>query len=265
MTDLRRNFGRQHAKHRRAAGLTQEAMAMRMGFALKTVQMYEQGARTPPLAYAKGADEVLGLDDVLLNLAELCRADDSPFGSFLELERRADQIRAYSMLTVDGLLQTAEYARAVMEVTSQIDGEDVDEGVRLRLERQEILSRTHPPRLHVILDESVLYRPFGGHRVHAEQLARLLDLPKNIVVQVLPLEMKRHASPDGGLKILDFSDGEPSVFNVQSYGVSAIMDDPAAVKRAVATFEMLAAAAMSPENSAAMIRDVMEYYSDDDV
>lgn len=265
MTDLRKNFGRQHAKHRRASGLTQEAMATRMGFAVKTLQMYEQGGRTPPLAYAKSADWALGLDDVLLNLAELCRADDSPFGSFLEHERRADQIRSYSALTVHGLLQTAEYARAVVEATSQIDGEDVDEGVRLRLERQEILAHTRPPRLHVILDESALYRPFGGHRVHAAQLARLLDLPDNVVLQVLPLERKRHASPDGGLTVLDFSDGEPSVVNVHSYGFNAIMDDPAAVKRAVATFEMLAAAALSPENSAAMIRDVMEYYSDDDV
>lgn len=263
--DLRKNFGARHAYYRRAAGLTQQQAADALAVAVKTIQAYEQGQRTPPIDYAVRADKLFGLDEVLANLARLCRDDASPFGSFLGHERRASQVRNYSTLAIHGLLQTPEYARAVIEATSQIDREDPEDGVRLRLERQEVLSRPEPPRLHVILDESVLYRPFGGDAVHAAQLARLLDLPTYIVIQVLPMQAERHACPDGGLTILDFGDGEPSVVNVSSYGFSAIMDAPTDTKRAVITFEMLAAAAMSPENSAAMIRDVMEYYSDGDV
>lgn len=117
----------------------------------------------------------------------------------------------------------------------------------------------------MVLDESVLWRPVGGNAVQAAQLARLLDLPENIVIQVLPLLTGAHAGNDGGLTILDFDDGEPSVVNVSSYGLSAIMDSPAEVKRAVAAFEMLTAEAMSPANSAAMIEDIKEYFTDDDV
>lgn len=264
--DVRKNFGARHAHHRRAAGYSQSQAAQHLPCSLKTLQAYEQGQRTAPVDYAEQADTLFGLDGVLKNLAELCQNDAaSPFGSFLGHERRATQIRNYSPLVIHGLLQTPEYARSVIEATSQIDGEDVEEGVRLRLERQEALSRSDPPRLHVILDESVLYRPLGGHAVHAAQLARLLNLPANIIVQVLPVQARRHASPDGGLTVLDFGDSEPSVVNVYSYGFGAIMDAPDDVKRAVATFEMLAATAMSPENSAAMIHDVMEYYSDDEV
>ena len=261
--DLVRNFGDEQARHRRAAGLTQEQLAKRMGYVVRTIQHAEQGIRTPTLEYGEKADTALGLNGVMLNLAKQCRADPSPFGSFLAHERRAPQIRNYSPNVVHGLLQTKDYARAVMRATAP--DSDLNEGVALRLERQEVLSRSNPPRLHVVIDESVLWRPIGGDAVQAAQLARLLDTPPNIIIQVLPLMAGEHAGNDGGLTILDFDDGEPSVVNVSSWGLSAIKDSVAEVKRAVAAFEMLTAEAMSPANSAAMITDLMEYFADDDV
>lgn len=260
MTDLRRNFGDEHARYRKIAGLTQEQAGDRMGFAVKTVQGYEQGLRTPTLAYAERADEAFGLTGTLVNLAKLCRADDSPFGSFLEHERRATQIRTYAPLLMPGLLQTAEYARAVMRAAAP--DEDLDEGVRLRLERQEVFGRHRPPRLHAIVDESSLWRPVGGAAVHRAQLARMVGTPPNIVVQVLPLMAGEHPGVDGGFSIMDVEDG--SVVTVDFWGHSAIMDSPVQTKRAVVTFEMLCAVALPPATSADMIRDVMEYYSDDD-
>lgn len=257
MTDLRKNFGRQHAKHRRAAGLTQEEMADRMGFAVKTLQMYEQGGRTPTLAYAKKADEVLGLGGVLANLAELCRADGSPFGSFLEHEARASVIRTYSPQVVHGLLQTPDYALAVMRAADPTM--DLDEGLRVRMERQEALSRSEPVRLHVILDEAVLWREIGGPGVLLEQLQKLTELPSSVVIQVLPFEEGEHAGVDGGLTLLEFPDGDDPVVNISSWGFSAIMDDPDEVKRARESLDMLMSVALSPETSAAMIRDQMEY------
>lgn len=260
--DLRKVFGREHARHRRAAGLTQEQLAQLMGYVVKTIQHAEQGLRTPTLEYAERVDAALGLDGVMRTLAELCRADPSPFGSFLEHERRATQIRSYVMYAVHGLLQTPDYAREVMLATA-LD-EDLDEGMKVRLERQEVLSRPNPPRLHIVLDESILWRPVGGSEVHAEQLSKLLDLPPNIVIQVLPLLAGEHAGMNGELTILDLEDEGPAVVNVSSWGFSAIMDAPGDVKRAVQTFEMLTATAMSPATSADMIRYAMEYYRDDE-
>lgn len=262
MTDLPHNFGDEHARYRKAAGLTQEQAADRMGFSVKTVQGYEQGLRTPTIEYAESADEAFALDGTLVNLAKLCRAKASPFGSFLEHERRASKIRTYATLVIPGLLQTEAYARAVMLATAP--DEDLDEGLRLRLERQEVLTRPEPPRLHVIIDESVLYRAIGGDAVHADQLSKLISTPPNIVIQVLPLLVGAHAGLEGGFSLLDVEDEGP-VVNVSSWGFSAIMDSPTDTKRAVNTFEMVCAAAMSPETSADMIRNVMEYYTDDQV
>jgi len=260
MIDLRRNFGDQHGRYRRAAGMTQQAAAPRLNVSVKTLQALEQGIRTPRIDYAERADTLFGSDGALANLAKLCRADQSsPFGSFLEHERRATQIRTYAPLLVPGLLQTPEYARAVMQATAP--DEDLDEGVRLRLERQEVLARRDPPRLHVIIDEAILWRPIGSAAVHVDQLSRLVDTPSNIIVQVLPFLMGEHPGLDGSFSILDVEDG--AVVNVSSWGFSAIMDSPADTKRAVVTFEMLCAAALPPATSADMIRDVMEYYRDD--
>lgn len=258
MTDLRRNFGDEHARYRKAAGLTQEQAANRMGFAIRTVQGYEQALRTPTAVYAAAADDAFGLNGTLANLAKLCRDDSSPFGSFLEHERRASKVRTYASLVVPGLLQTTDYARAVMKATAP--DEDLDEGVKVRLERQEVLNRPQPPRLHAIIDESVLYRPIGGHATHAQQLARLLDTAPNIIVQVMPLMSGEHAGLEGDFTLLDIENDAP-VVNVSSWGFSAIMDSPNDTKRAVSTFEVVAATAMSQAVTADLISEAMEYYS----
>ena len=253
--DLRKNFGRQHAKHRRAAGFTQQGMAEVMGYAVKTVQAMEQGLRTPTIDYATRADSVLGLEGVLRNLAELCQADSSPFGSFLEHEQRATLIRTYAPMLVHGLVQTQAYARAVMEATAEQP--DIDDGLRTRMARQAILDRPDPPRLHVILDESVLWRVIGDDEVLHGQLARLGDLPPSVAVQVLPRTSGAHPGVDGSLTILEFEDETP-VINVSGWRHSAIIDAPAEVKTARESFERLAALALPPDLSAEMIEYAME-------
>lgn len=255
--DLRKNFGRQHAKHRRAAGLTQAEMAARMGFAIKTLQMYEQGGRTPTLDYAKRADDALGLDGVLFNLAELCHADDSPFGSFLAHEARASVIRAYSLQVVHGLLQTPEYALAVMKAADPTM--DLEEGMRVRTARQQALHRAEPVQLHVILDEAALWREIGGKDVFLAQLEHLLEAPDNVIIQVLPFDEGEHAGIDGEVTLMEFTDGEDPVVSMSSWGISAIMDGEAEVRRARKAFDMLMAKALSPETSKAMIAAQLEY------
>lgn len=253
MTDLRKNFGRQHAKHRRATGLTQEVMASRMGFAVKTLQMYEQGARTPTLDYAKKADEVLGLDGVLVNLAELCRADGSPFGSFRQFEQEATAIYDYEGFVVPGLLQTYEYALAVIKATSpELDAE---EAAMDRIARQKRLHDENPPTLHVIIDESVLDREIGGPEVFRAQLEKLLDPGPGVTVRILP--HGEHPGLRGSLVVLDLPDGDSLAFG-DGQAPGGLMDMPDAVARCRRTWDQLSARALPIDVSADWIRAVLE-------
>lgn len=256
MTDLRKNFGRQHAKHRRAAGLTQETMAARMGFAVKTLQMYEQGARTPTLAYAKSADEVLGLDEVLLNLAELCRADGSPFGSFREFEQEAEAIYDYEGFVVPGLLQTYEYAVAVITAVSHDSpDQDIKDEIADRMARQERLRAENPPALHVIIDESVLDREIGGTEVFRAQPEKLLAPGPGVTVRILP--HGAHPGLGGSLVLLELPEGDSLAFG-DGQAPGGLMDMPDAVARCRRTWDQLSARALPVDVSADWIRAVLE-------
>lgn len=255
--DLRKNFGAEQARHRRNAGLTQEQLAKLMGYVVKTIQHAEQGLRTPTLEYAQKADDALGLDGVLANLASLCRDDGSPFGSFLAHEARATVIRTYVPQVIPGLLQTSEYADAVIRAADPTD--DPEESLRVRIGRQRALAREDPPRYHVVLSEAALWQEIGGPEVFFDQLRRLTELPHNVVVQVLPFTRGAHSGVDGAITLMEFA-GEAPVVTMEGWRLSAIMDDTATVKRAREALDMLMAAALDPETSAAMIEAQMEYY-----
>lgn len=255
--DLRKNFGRELARHRRAAGLTQEQLAKRMVYVVKTIQHAEQGLRTPTLEFADKADHALELDGVLHNLAELCHADDSPFGSFLAHEARATVIRTYVPQIVPGLLQTEAYADAVIRAGDPTV--DPEESLKVRLERQEVLTREDAPRYHVVLSEAALWQEVGGADVLYEQLKQLTELPRNVILQILPFSQGAHAGADGAITLMEFANEDP-VVTMEGWQLSAIMDDTATVKRAREALDMLMAVALDPETSAAMIQAQVEYH-----
>ncbi|MEE1838753.1 helix-turn-helix transcriptional regulator [Streptomyces sp. NPDC088190] len=110
-------------------------------------------------------------------------------GRLFDLEQSADLIQTYEARLVPGLLQTPEYARAVLRTGLPLEEEGVIDGrVEQRLKRQQMLDSSHAPRIQAVLDESVLLRQVGGSRVMREQLQRLLLLTKrpNITIQILP-------------------------------------------------------------------------------
>src|SRR5690606_15672544 len=130
------------------------------------------------------------------------------FGTYLGLEQAAGKIRTYEAHLVPGLLQTPDYARAVLALGS--DDADTDRRVAVRRRRQDILRRTDPPIVWAVIDEAALHRPVGGSRVHLEQIAQLIgysDLP-NGAVQVLPYSAGEHAAAGSSFSILRFAESE---------------------------------------------------------
>ncbi len=130
------------------------------------------------------------------------------FGTYLGLEQAATKIRTYEAHLVPGLLQTPEYARAVMSLG--YEDADMDRRVQVRIRRQEVLRRADPPVIWAIIDEAALHRPVGGAQVHREQMEHLIelaDLP-NVTLQVLPYSAGEHAAAGSSFSILRFAETE---------------------------------------------------------
>ncbi len=115
------------------------------------------------------------------------------FQSFPGLESAASVIRTYEVQLVPGLLQTADYARAVIQLRhDRTDDSEIDRRVQLRLTRQDVLNRRpHPPRLWAVVDEAVLRRAIGGPRVMRAQIQHLIDVCErpNVQLQIVPFEV----------------------------------------------------------------------------
>lgn len=176
-------WGKQLKLFREAAGLTQEALAARVGYSRSTIASLETGTYQPSEEVAeacdKGADAKghliqLRLDHVAIEVVEPW------FRDWLAIEREAKSIRGCAFVLVPGLLQTPAYARAVLE------GDE--DAVAARMARKEIFDKEKPPSIRYILDQQVLERPVGGPEVMAEQLAHLEEVvtTRRVHIQICP-------------------------------------------------------------------------------
>ncbi|EPD56428.1 hypothetical protein HMPREF1211_07549 [Streptomyces sp. HGB0020] len=135
------------------------------------------------------------------------------FPTYVGLEGAAHLIRAYEVQFVHGLLQTEEYARAVVRRGMQgASTSDVEKRVALRLERQKNLVSEHAPDFHVVLDEAALRRPYGDREVMRGQLEHLIEISQrpNVRLQVMPFRFGGHSGESGAFTILSFPESDLS-------------------------------------------------------
>jgi transcriptional regulator with XRE-family HTH domain len=133
---------------------------------------------------------------------------------YFGLEAAATFIRTYELQFVPGLLQTADYARALIRLGNAATEEDVTRRAEARIARQEILTRENPPRLWAVMDEGALRRSIGGKAVMREQirhLARMCEHPA-VTLQILPFQVGAHPAMGGPFTILRYS--EPDLRDV---------------------------------------------------
>jgi hypothetical protein len=136
------------------------------------------------------------------------------FSRYLGLESTAVLIRSYEIQFVPGLLQTEDYARAVVRLGyGSATPEDIERRVRLRRERQQaVLHRPDPPRLWAVIDEAALRRPIGGPVVMRDQLEALIGIVtkgSQVRLQVIPLAAGGHAAAGASFTILRFGEERP--------------------------------------------------------
>ncbi len=135
------------------------------------------------------------------------------FPTYVGLEGAASLIRVYEVQFVHGLLQTEEYARAVVRRGMKgASPDDVERRVALRLERQRHLFAADAPEFHIVLDEAALRRPYGDREVMRGQLQHLIDVSErpNVRLQVMPFSFGGHSGESGAFTILSFPDADLS-------------------------------------------------------
>ncbi|MGH3936750.1 MAG: helix-turn-helix domain-containing protein [Pseudonocardiaceae bacterium] len=182
------------------------------------------------------------------------------FVDFVWLESRATAIRSFDPLLVTGLLQTREYAEAVITAAEwEADPAQISRWVQLRMDRQAVLYREEPPQFTVIIDEFVLRREIGRLDMLRRQLAHLLTtagLP-HVDLRVLPASLGAHASPNGNFLVCTIAEPDLNVGYAETLG-GAVYVEPPDSERFVRVYNRLLDSALGPAESAELIRAIGE-------
>jgi transcriptional regulator with XRE-family HTH domain len=182
------------------------------------------------------------------------------FETYLRLEQVAKVVRTYQLQFVPGLLQSEEYARAVIGHGHSRSADELDRRVQLRMDRQEMLQQPEAPHLWAVIDEAALTRAFGPVRVMREQLKHLLEVSAapNIHVQVLPFRSGAHAAAGGSFSILRFAEPDlPDVVYLEQLTSAVYLDKRADVEEYQLIMERVTVQAETPAQSRETIRRLM--------
>jgi transcriptional regulator with XRE-family HTH domain len=195
---------------REAAGLSREEFGKLVNYAPSTIGAFETGERFPQMALVKGADEHLDTGGLFLRMYEGLLTNyvyPESFRPWIDIEHEATTLRSYELAHVPGLLQTEAYARAIFHSGRG----DVENQIAARLERQQILARSSPPELVVVVDEGILRRPVGGRQVMRDQLCSLAEASDRWIIQILPWEVDNYTCLNGPF-VLATVDGKDLVY-----------------------------------------------------
>lgn len=185
------------------------------------------------------------------------------FHEFLSVEAALVAYRQFETMLIPGLLQTADYTRAVVNgAYPGLPGEVVERRVLARQSRQQVLTRTKPLRLHVILDEAILERPVGGAAVMRTQLQRLVDESRkdHITVQLLPRNTGASPALEGPFSILTLPDPIPDFGYAEGPGGAVYVEDRETVRTYTFRWGILTEQALSEPASTELIAKVAQSY-----
>ncbi|WP_214411665.1 helix-turn-helix domain-containing protein [Sphaerisporangium fuscum] len=183
------------------------------------------------------------------------------FEPYIGLEQAASVIRTWQVGFVPGLLQTEDYARAVLGVGRGVTPAELERRVRLRMLRQRILTGPGAVKLWAVIDEAVLRRPFGGAatmRAQLDHLIRMSELP-NVTIQMMPFGAGGHAAVGGPVSILRLPPAQlPDVVYLEQLGGALYPDKPAEIQQYWDVMNELCVDAERPAETVAAIRAMLK-------
>lgn len=275
-TVRRRRLGVELRRLREAAGLHIEQVAKELECSNSKVSRIETGKGLPRLRDVRDMLDMYEVTDdaqreVLLTITREAQQKGwwtdyedvlrPRFETYIGLEAEAASLRSYHTHLVHGLLQTEDYARAVIRAGRPADSpDDLERLVAVRMRRQELLTRDRPLELWAVIDEAVLRRPIGGRAVMRAQLQRLIEAAPllNVTLQVLPFPQGAHAGLDGTFSVIEFPEqADTDVVYVDSGAGNIYLEKARDVRRYTLRFDHLRAAGLAPEESVAFISEVV--------
>ncbi|WP_231629139.1 helix-turn-helix domain-containing protein [Streptomyces clavuligerus] len=257
-------MGEELRRRRKAHGLSQRELGDRMFLSGGYVGQIEVGKRRMTEDIAGRLDVELNTDGFfgrLVNALENSHHEDY-FADAAELQTLAKAICEYSCTFIPGLFQTEDYARVVIRSGHPTaPQEKIDEIVKWRLERQQLLKGPERPDTWIILHETALRMVVGGPAVIGAQLRKIAEIIRahHAVVQVVPFSAGPHGCAGGMLTLMSFVDA-PDVAYAESAHSGQLLDNPALVARHRRAYDHARAVALSPKASLELIESVAEEF-----
>ncbi|WP_326787195.1 helix-turn-helix domain-containing protein [Streptomyces sp. NBC_00151] len=277
-TVRRRRLGQELRRLRELKGMTAEEVAERLLVSQSKISRLENGRRSISQRDVRDLCGVYEVEDhrivdSLMQMAKDSRQQgwwhsfgDIPYSVYIGLETDAASLRVYDPQVVPGLLQTRQYAEALIAgALPETAPVDIDKRVQVRMKRQERISAPdNPLRLWTVLDESALRRAVGNRSLMREQLEHLVEqsqLP-HVTVQVIPFDMGAHPGLNGQYAILEFPDAaDSSVVYIEGVTSDLYLEKANDVQKYSVMYEHLRAQALNVEQSRQFIADIAKEYA----
>lgn len=270
-TVRRRELAKYFRELRHERGYQLEQVAEALGASLAKASRLESGARGISVADARTLSEFYELPDAerdrIMEIATESRLRGwwqrvdlpTPLRTFIGMEQSALAINEYSTSVVPGLLQTPEYAAAAIEGDLDVTPEKRQPAVDVRLARQRVLRRSHPPVVWIVLDEAALARIVGSRLIMRTQLEHLHEVTAQpaVTIQLIPFDAGAHPGINSDFILLELSDDRLSdVVYVEGLAGSFFKDAPDDVRRYRRAWAQLRAIALSPQESRKLIEEM---------
>jgi transcriptional regulator with XRE-family HTH domain len=271
-----RELGLRLRKLRTGLGMTVEEVADKLLCSPAKISRMETAARRSSPRDVRDLCELYGVGDVgaaeLMQLAKQAREqgwwtqyEDLNLYPYIGLEQEAASIACFCMYNVPGLLQTEDYARAMIKgVLPGIDPNILEERVEVRLRRQQRLADENPPRYRAVIDEAVVRRAVGGPMVMAAQLSKVIELIEatRVTVQVIPFEVGAYATSDSNFGLLEFGESVQSpVVYVEGPISSQYYERASDVALYREAVERLRDSALNPRDSIQLLENARKAYA----
>jgi transcriptional regulator with XRE-family HTH domain len=183
------------------------------------------------------------------------------FTSYLGLETAAAMIRTYEVQFVPGLLQTSDYAQAVVLLGhEQAPAGENERRVELRIKRQQVLTKPNPPQYWAVVDEAALRRPIGGKAVMRDQIGALIEACKlpNVTIQVVPFRTGGHAAAGGAFTLFRFPEQDmPDIVYIEHLTSAIYLERREDVDTYAAAMERLAVDADPPVRTVPTLEGIL--------
>lgn len=257
-----RYCGNQIKLWRTQAGVSREELGKEAGYEYESVKSMEQGRRKPQLRLLEVADEMCGARGLLLAAQDYLKPEkfQSYAQSFMEAEAEAIALHWYETVLIPGLLQTEDYARALMgSHYPPVDDETIEERVAGRLERQEKLRDQPTAMFNFVIYEAALRTGVGGPEVMRGQLVRLLESGalRNVSIQILPADRCSHSWLNGPLVLLESAQHEQHAYT-EGQKSGMLHADVETVRMLTHRHGMIRMQALSAEESTRFITRLVE-------